>query len=188
MNNYFKEIKDLVLRVEGQYQDDIDDNGNRYGGVLIGTKYGITPATLRRHRGQKVTRKDMEELTKQEAIAIYKSMYWDAMRCGEINNFNIALLLFDAYVNHGTRGSKMLQKAVNSVLKRKVLKIDGVIGPNSLAAINYTDSVALWYEYKKNRAIEYRRIVTHNPKKKKFFKGWINRLESYCFDVKRALL
>ena len=82
-----------VLKWEGGYVNHPKDPGGA-------TNMGITQKTLQGWRGAPVTAEDMKALTHKEAEAIYKARYWAACQC-EALEFPVALMVFDAAVNHG---------------------------------------------------------------------------------------
>lgn len=83
----------IVLKIEGGLSLDPNDTGNWYNGKLIGTKYGISAAVW---GGQY----DIPNLTKEQALSIYKTAYWDAANC-EALPWPMCLIVFDTAINHG---------------------------------------------------------------------------------------
>lgn len=114
-----------VIGHEGRFQAHPDDRGNwtsgKVGvGLLKGTKFGISAMTY--------PELDIKGLTVDQAKAIYLRDWWD--RLGMVR-FRPATQyqLFDAAINHGMHHStRMLQRAVGT-------KDDGIIGPNTLTAV-----------------------------------------------------
>ena len=97
---------------EGGYVADSRDPGGE-------TKYGISKRAY--------PRLDIKALTLQDAQAIYRRDYWDKCRCGELPE-GVAFDVFDAAVNSGpAQAARWLQAAVGA-------KVDGIIGPATLAA------------------------------------------------------
>ncbi|MFS4437859.1 glycoside hydrolase family 108 protein [Paracoccaceae bacterium GXU_MW_L88] len=108
----------LVMRdtIEGGYVNDPRDPGGE-------TNHGISKRAY--------PKLNIRDLTKDDAIAIYKRDYWDAINGDELAEISreVALAAFDGAVNQGVEISAMLlQKAVGA-------KSDGIIGPKSLAAV-----------------------------------------------------
>ena len=66
-----------VLAVKGGYVEHRVDRGGA-------TKHGITRARLAQHRGRRVTKAEVRALDRVEAIAIYKAVYWDALKADEL--------------------------------------------------------------------------------------------------------
>lgn len=111
---------------------------------------------------------DIRAMTKDQAAAIYEAYFWKLLRCPEIQSDGLSLLVFDAGVNQG-RGPAvaMLQAALK-------IKVDGKLGPMTMAAINgacTTDRFKLIVEYSAQRAMRY---ATTN-KFDKFGLGWMRR-------------
>lgn len=114
MNSNFDTAFDVLMKVEGGLVDDPRD----IGGL---TKFGISKKAY--------PNLDIESLTLEQAKEIYKKDYWDKCRCDELPpSFDIAV--FDTAVNMGcVKAVILLQKAIRE-------KVDGVIGPKTLEAIN----------------------------------------------------
>lgn len=109
-----------VLAQEGGYSDHPDDPGGA-------TMMGITQATLAAWRGAPVTKADVRSLTRDEAAAIYRARYWNAVR-GDDLPVGLDLAVFDFAVNSGaSRAIRSLQRALG-------VTVDGLIGPETLAA------------------------------------------------------
>ncbi|MBD2748037.1 glycoside hydrolase family 108 protein [Microvirga sp. BT688] len=116
----FHRAVELVLQHEGGFVDHPRDPGGA-------TKFGITRETLSRARGRPVSIDDVRELTRTEAVAVYRRLYWDVLRADELPS-GIDLAVFDLAVNSGPeRAARMLQ----SILR---VPADGIIGPVTLKA------------------------------------------------------
>lgn len=108
-----------VLRHEGGFVDHPQDPGGA-------TNMGITLATLADWRGRAVSSDEVRALTRQEAGAIYRARYWDAVHADAIPA-GLDYCTFDAAVHSGpARAAQWLQKAVGA-------QIDGRVGPQTLA-------------------------------------------------------
>lgn len=127
----FRKSVALILKIEDGYQDNKLDPGNRGGGA---TNRGITSKTLARWRGRNVTKADVRNLSRADAVNIYKARYWIPVRGDELPA-GLDLSVFDAAVNSGrTRAIKWLQGAVGA-------KVDGHFGPKTMAAVQQIQSV-----------------------------------------------
>ena len=116
----FHQAVELVLQHEGGFVDHPRDPGRA-------TKFGITRETLSRARGCPASVEDVREMTRTEAIAIYRRLYWDVLRADELPS-GIDLAVFDLAVNSGpVRAARMLQTIL-------VVPADGIIGPVTLRA------------------------------------------------------
>ncbi len=123
----FEEALAFVLRQEGGFSRHPRDPGGA-------TNYGITLETLSRARGYLVTDEDIRRLTTDEAAAIYRRFYWEAVRADELPR-GLGLALFDLAVNSGpTRAIVLLQRVLG-------VEADGLIGPVTLGAARRTDPV-----------------------------------------------
>lgn len=160
MSTNFDAALEHVLQFEGGYVDHPSDPGGA-------TNMGITIGTLADWRGTPVTKDDVRNLTLQEAGQIYKARYWDVCRCGEMPK-GIAFMLFDSAVNHGPhRAIIFLQQAAG-------VADDGIIGPQTLGAVNGADAEQLTEEYAARRMNFYGKLSTFSV----FGLGWSRRLMS----------
>lgn len=159
-----------LLKHEGGFVNDPADRGKA-------TNMGITMDTLKAYRGKAVSVDDVKNLTKEEAIAIYKKNYWDKIKGDSINSQSLAELLFDYAVHSGVgKASKVIQTLVS-------VPSDGVIGPKTIEAINKQNAKDLFEKLKQNRKAFLESIVKNNPSQSKFLKGWLNRVNSFTFKV-----
>ena len=115
----------IIVGNEGGYSDDPRDPGNYTpGGILRGTKYGISARAY--------PDLDIAALTLADAQAIYRRDYWDRV-AGDDLPPPVALLVFDAAVNQGAeRAARWLQLAAG-------VDVDGIIGPETIAAVHGAD-------------------------------------------------
>lgn len=143
-----------VLEHEGGYVNHPDDPGGA-------TNYGITQAVARKHGYMG----DMRNLSRDKAMAIYRSDYWDASHAAMFPQA-LAFQYFDACVNHGlNRGAKLLQLAVGS-------KPDGIIGPATIEAAHEISDAQAVLLFNQERIKFYTGLSTF----KTFGKGWMNRI------------
>ncbi len=170
----FDAALEFVQRWEGGWVDDPHDPV----GV---TKWGITIRTLISkgldlNNDGVVDRRDIRDMTPEQARDIYHRDYWIGAACPRLPA-PLALLQFDCAVNQGAgRAARILQKTVRA-------KSDGIIGPNTLAAVERAwdrRPTATLGEYCARRAVHYSslRLVV------RYGLGWFRRL----FDAHRAAL
>lgn len=104
-----------------------------------------------------------------EVKMFYKKNFWDRMRLDEIANQHIANEMFVFGVNAGCgRSVRLAQLVVGTVA-------DGLIGPNTIKAINAYDADSFDKEFDSEEIKYYEAIVSNNPEKKIFLNGWKNR-------------
>lgn len=118
----------VIFRHEGGYADHPSDPGGA-------TMMGITQGTLAAWRGRAVTKAEVRALAREEAAAIYRARYWDAVR-GDDLPAGLDLALFDLAVNSGPgRAIRMLQGVLD-------VPVDGRLGPITLGAALEADPAA----------------------------------------------
>ena len=109
----FERALEIVLESEGRYSNDPTDPGGE-------TKFGISK--------REYPEIDIPNLTREQAIEIYRRDYWDACRCSELPH-GLDLAVFDSAVNQGTRTAiRILQQAAG-------VTTDGIVGPVTLKAV-----------------------------------------------------
>jgi lysozyme family protein len=151
MVDYFVPAIKIVLEDEGVFSDDNNDPGGE-------TWYGLAHAS----------HPDIPwPPSKEQALAIYRTDYWDKFRCGEMS-WPWALAVFEATVNQGQAIIGCLQKLLGT-------RADNTVGPATLAAINKADDyhLDLFYTMRVMRYIATNRFPD-------FGKGWIRRAFTTC--------
>lgn len=161
----------LTLQHEGGYVNDPNDRGGE-------TNWGITIATARNagFTGQ------MKDLTKAEAIMIYKKNYWLDPKLDKLAEIvpELAAYLFDIGVNMGTiTGIKMLQRAISLIKPTPTLVYDGVLGPKTLGWIegltaNERKSLGKLVAYEHAR--RYLDLIAADNSQRKYINGWLSRV------------
>lgn len=180
----FDDAFKIVLGFEGGYVNDPADRGGE-------TNYGITYNTLNdaKNKGWIPFNVTIQNIQLEHAKIIYKKGYWDVIQADSLPH-PLDLIMFDSAVNHGPGAAvKLLQKSLNALLRYTELKVDGIIGPLTLRAIN--DYVGLGstpgtppnsnirylcIDVLLNRVELYSSIVNSNKSQEKFLKGWLNRV------------
>lgn len=161
------ETFEIVFRFEGGYVNDPDDSGGP-------TKYGVTQDTYNTFRKKwKYSLQHVRYITKQEAKQIYDS-YWRDSRAEEISRTHprAAAIHFDFAINAGyVQAGKSLQRCLGN------LKLDGIIGPRTLAALALVKDEDLVKAYSEERRRFYKSLVVRKPVKQKFLKGWLLRTD-----------
>lgn len=75
---------------------------------------------------------DIENLTKVQAIDIYRADFWDKLKLSHLNP-KLRLMAFDCAVNQGpVTAVKILQRCLG-------IKSDGILGPITISAMTSTD-------------------------------------------------
>jgi lysozyme family protein len=125
---YDEALRRLLVH-EGGYSNHPSDPGGP-------TNFGITIHDYRQYVKPGATAADVRAMTVGEAKAIYRSKYWDALRCDALPT-GVDYCVFDYGVNSGIgRGAKVLQRVVG-------VAADGEIGAQTLAAVAQRQPMAV---------------------------------------------
>jgi len=157
----FQSAVTLVLRHEGGYVNDPDDSGGE-------TKYGISKRSY--------PEMDIANLTRDDAIEIYRQDFWNPYPYPELGVSGgnpLAIKTFDLSVTMGARRAhKLLQEGIKDCGHAVIA--DGIIGPATLAAIRACDRDELLRNFQ-YQAISYYRSLG----KPKYLHGWMNRVGDF---------
>lgn len=149
----FDDAFQIILRLEGDESDDARDKGGF-------TRFGISSKSY--------PQLNIKNLTLTDAKQIYFSDYWRRQACDELPP-GLDLLVFDCAVNQGaSRAASFLQEILG-------LRMDGVIGPVTLAAVRGSDIRQVMIDYNTCRVLHYQSL----PDFEYFGRGWVTRV----FDV-----
>jgi len=168
-------LKPFIRSWEGGYCNVPGDRGGA-------TKWGVTIGTYQSVYGSNKTVEDLKAMTEQQWDDIFARLYWNKWRADEIQTQAIANLVVDFIWASGAYGVKIPQKVLG-------VKIDGIVGPKTIAAINsYPDQHELFAKLWHEREEFFQRIAS-KPTQKKFLAGWLNRLNGIRWDclVKNSL-
>jgi lysozyme family protein len=172
----FDTFADFVLSWEGGFVNNPADPGGA-------TNKGITLATWQR-RGRdlngdgKIDVADLRLITDDDAKQIMRRYYWDKWRADEIKSQSIANLLVDWVWGSGTYGITIPQQLLG-------VKADGIVGPQTLAAVNGKDPEKLFNALKARREQHFRNIAANNPSSQQFLTGWLRRLDGIGYGYLR---
>ena len=104
----------------------------------------------------------------------FKKSYWDVLKLDEIQSNIICINVFLSAVHVGTRrASKIVQKVVKA-------SVDGIIGANSVKAINNFDEDIFERIFKKEMIIYYNKVIENKPELEDCRSGFYSRLN---FDI-----
>ena len=178
-------------RTKGFVNDPIDKGG--------ATMVGVTLDTFKAYRKKNCKKapsvQDLKNVSYEEWKDILKTMFWDKMQADRIANQSIANLCVNSVWGTGAGYIRKIQEVCGAYP-------DGVVGGETLKAINenpHPDWLfrRLWERRKKyfedivERSVkDYERKLgreaTESEKlkytKKKFLKGWLNRLNDFKYE------
>jgi lysozyme family protein len=170
----FSSFLPLVLRFEGGFVDDpADPGGATNKGITLKTFSGCAQSLL----GVDPTLDNLKGLSDSQAATIYRALYWNAVCGDEIASQNLADIVCDFYVNARSHASELLQTVLNNVGAN--LKVDGAIGPATMAALAAADQNDVYRRYKQGRIAYYENLAQEEPSLQKFLNGWLNRVNSF---------
>lgn len=158
MSDTFAKALEFVLAHEGCFSDDPKDPGGL-------TRWGISQNN---HPDINVS-----NLTLEQATDIYKNEYWKTCKC-DVMPPMLAFVVFDMAVNQG------VGVAIRDLQKILGVKVDGIIGPETLTAISCSSVIGvLVMNLTAERVYRYA-----SSGKTGFLRGWVKRaiecmVESY---------
>lgn len=164
MGSLFSNVKKMIVDMEGT--KDIDDK-NDHGGE---TKYGISQ---RQYPDIKIS-----ELSEEDAFNILEKEYWNKYNLSTIDNQAIANQVFFLLINmNPLTAIKILQIAVNACYNGRSIKIDGLLGLETINCINLLATGSKWLSNRiRIESISYYLHLTDIDKTQiEFFRGWVRR-------------
>lgn len=178
-------ISDYIKRWEGGLSVDPNDNGNwflfgapaqvRNQGELVGSKYGVTGATLSAYRGvRKITATDMAKLTLEEACDIALKLFYCEPGLDRLAWNRVTASVLDFGWGAGpVTAKKLLQNLLDTTQ-------DGAIGVGGETSRAYAKLLAKGEEFVAGawwamREAFYERLTERRPSDGIYLKGWDNR-------------
>src|SRR5574343_1654248 len=162
----------FILKWEGGFVNDPADLGGATNkGVTIGTF-----KDYRKHKGLPTpTVDDLKNISESEWHDIFKSLYWDRWKADDIKSQSVANILVDWVWASGSHGIKRPQCLLG-------VKADGIVGKQTIAALNAMDAATLFKMIKDDRAKFIDEICKARPKNEKYRKGWMNRINAIRYE------
>jgi lysozyme family protein len=161
----------ILLQEEGGFVNDPQDNGGA-------TKYGISLRWLKSldqvpealNFVGEITVKTIQQLTRDQAIVLYRHYFWEPYRYECIINQLVANKVFSFAVNAGSHVSHtVLQWALHATGRQDMI-VDGILGEHTIQAVNTVDYRLLLAALRSEIAGHYR--LLKNPH---FEAGWLKR-------------
>ena len=169
----FTQAFQLVVAHEGGYVNDPDDpGGETYKGVArkINSKWeGWTTVDMLRRQAGFPANLDKDVALQEAVTDFYRVVFWDKMKGDQIDDQTVANSIFDFAVNAGLSTSVSLAQMVVNV------GADGVIGSQSLTAINSYDPDHFLASFTVAKIARYISIVKKRPTSRKYLYGWVCR-------------
>lgn len=184
------EILSFFLKWEGGLSRDAKDSASSYPNPLKHndkygwhTNKGITYRTWESVKGKNAKRAFFE-MTKEDVEYIFEKNYWNRVKADKIKSQSIGVALTSwAWGSGAKTASKQIQRVLG-------VTVDGLIGKQTLKAINSEDEKELFAKMIKARETFFRYIsnpanaVTQNQRRRfgnnaRFLNGWLNRLNNF---------
>jgi lysozyme family protein len=134
------------------------------------TKFGISQRSY-----PEFSLEEIRALTIQQAETIYLRDFWTPNRYGEIISQRVASKAFDLAVNMGAHSANKLLQGACVLCGATRISTDGIIGPDTLAAVNSFAERILLRNLIALAAARYKYIAEKNPNERQDLKGWLHR-------------
>lgn len=161
--------------------NDPDDTG---GATLVGITYSTFSSYAATRPTAVNNRPDMAkglrsvnlyerfgQLRYAEWKEILKVLFWDRWHADDIRSQPVAEMLVDWVWTSGNYGITLPQKMLG-------VKADGIVGPETLAAVDGRNTDVLFRQLKAERLAYIDRICKSRPSNLKFRNGWIRRINA----------
>lgn len=167
---HIEKLKPWILKWEGGFVDDPLDRGGA-------TNKGITIGTFRHFYGSKATVEQLKNITDAQWEKILDVGYWRPFKADAIKNQSIANICVDWAWASGT------VTAIRKVQQVLGVKVDGIVGEQTLNAINkYPEPMVLFNKIKDARLAFINAIVRNNPSQARFSRGWTRRINDIKYE------
>lgn len=163
-----RKLMPFILRWEGGFVNDpLDRGGATNKGVTIGTFQSFYPGK---------TVEDLKRITDNQWLNIFRSGYWEPCKADQIKNQAVANIVVDWAWASGSR------TAIRKVQELLGVSVDGLVGNETLSAINGQDAEELFDRIKVARYDFVDAIVKRDPSQKRFINGWKSRIKSIKYE------
>lgn len=185
----FKVFEPILLKNEGGYANKAGDAGGETwmgvaknyfpkwaGWAIIDANKAHLPSNDR--NGWKVFSIYLRTLSDLQALVdtFYYTTFWKQMQGDSITNQSIANFIGDWGVNAG------LSVPIKHAQKVLGLHDDGIMGPNTLNAINSANGLSFFSSMKQERLAFYNAVIVAHPEDEQFRSDWIERTNSFKYS------
>lgn len=163
-----RKLMPFILKWEGGFVNDpLDRGGATNKGVTIGTFQSFYPGS---------TVENLKRITDDQWLTIFRAGYWEPWKADQIKNQAVANIVVDWAWASGAR------TAIRKVQELLGVSVDGLVGNETLSAINGQDAEELFDRIKVARYDFVDAIVKRDPSQKRFITGWKNRIKSIKYE------
>jgi lysozyme family protein len=157
-----------LLGDEGvKYTNDPKDSGGP-------TKYGITKKTFEAFVKAEVDDSRIENMTEDDAMAIYWADYWEPLKLSQVENDGIATALFDCALLYSPKATVLMAQRTLAGCGRAV-SADGLVGEKTLHYLNDISPFLFMTVFRGLVVQKISTIIERNPGNEKFRAGWMAR-------------
>jgi lysozyme family protein len=179
----FDKFLPLLLSIEGGWVNHVADRGGP-------TNKGITFAVFTEWSKQLLqvegTIDNLKALTNEQAAILYRRLYWNKVQGDKIPTQWLANIICDFYVHNQWQGASTLQRVLNRQKDlHPKLKVDGAVGPLTIAALRQYPPPAIYLEYRYARKGFYESLALL-PHGAPFIRGWRNRMKKFPETLEEA--
>lgn len=179
----FSLAQGIVKEVEAGYSKDRKDRGNfvktKYGKRFLGTNHGISAPILADYLGRIPSKEDMQNLSYETALEIFKKKYWEPQNLDEFKDQNIANIIYDGCVNQGINGMKQVLRKVYNDNNITISEEQNPFSIDFIKMVNKINQEDLFNGIKSEREKRYRSSITF----KTHGEGWLSRLSNFEYDA-----
>lgn len=160
----------FILSWEGGFSDNPNDSGGA-------TNKGVTISIWKAQGYDKdgdgdIDVDDLRLLSDDDVIkVVLKPHFWNRCKGDKIRSQSVANICVDWIWGSGTNGVKGVQKVLG-------VTADGIVGQQTLRAINASEPRKLFADIKRARLQYLLRLIKRKPSQAVFRKGWLNRLNA----------
>ena len=132
----------------------------------------IIKQKLRQYNGDMALTSDMlydNERLEELTVNMYRRNFWDKMKLDKVHSQGVANEIFLFGVNAGVSKAVKLAQRIVGVLQ------DGIIGTQTITAINTFDDTVFSENYDILEQEHYEHLIIQNPKLAIYARGWKNR-------------
>lgn len=164
----------IIRKWEGRWSDHKSDKGGK-------TNMGVTLSTWKscgydKNGDGDIDVDDLRMITPDDVFHVFKKHYWDRYQADFIHNQSIANICVDWVWASGRPGITRVQQLLQ-------IKVDGIVGAQTVASINLANQRQLFEAIKADRIRFIEEICKRDPSQLVFRKGWLNRINDLKFSV-----
>lgn len=181
MANFDQAYQRTIVAHEGGYRNvSWDAGGETYRGITRKwfPNAGIWPFIDAKKQSGSIKLGTIWPELEYAVKSFYRFGLWNTMQGDKIVNQQLAEYIFDFIVQSGPDELKHVQTCTNNFVSTK-LKVDGVFGPKTIAAINSVDASKIYNCLKQYREAYYASLLENGQISANDWNGIKNRLASF---------